>query len=399
MSLAGNNAAFGKLPGLKLPSMVSGSFAYSQPQPLSAYATPTFKLQSSIPGATAGGSQIDSPGGAGGYASGPGQAATQQAISTQLGSDNTAAQIKNYQDQYAGLLSSDPTYNAQVKALNDSLHDQYGSSVLAPGQSAEVAYGGALPTKDASGNTIDYSSYAAPRDLSGNSFSRSLVDALNDPNTVANATANPYSDLASIQRQLDLANQGADANAVARGMGFSGEIGQHHNENLDAANQARYTAQGNFLGSLSGAYNNWLGQLSAGAGTLGGYQNSLSSRVLALINAGILAGKPQATGGTTTPPTIYGPGNGGEGSSDALNNEATSGVSAYSPDYIGSNVISPQPISSTNFYTDASLGAQSQTAAAQKALTQQLAANPPAAPYVGTTGVSGYSQKSKANIH
>lgn len=304
-----------KLPGgVKLPSMVSGSYTLNPPTNLTPYSKPSFSVpQRSVPGATATGSQIDRPGGAGGYA----MPATHAAVSTQLGIDDTAATMNDYYKQYQDMMANDSLYNQQKNTLNTGVQDYYQSSVLSPAQQAMIAYGGALPDTNASGGKIDYSQYAAPKDLSGNSFSQSLASALGDQKYADDATHNPYSDLAQITRQYDLANSEADANAVGRGLGFSGEITQHHNENQQAADFARYGAQGNFLNTLSGLYNNYLGQYSAAGDKLSGFANDTSNRVIALINAGILAAKPftQTTANaakTAAPSQTRGPSNSSE---------------------------------------------------------------------------------------
>lgn len=286
-----------------------------------------------------------------------------------------------------GTPGSDPNYDTLLKGdsiLGSGLAGlgiDYAGNLTGSGQAAILQsqltnarkaalenYGGVPSFSDSANASAGYS----PADI--------------DATTRQLASENTGSVLSQLSRQYATANESAQANLAARGMLRSGSLGQHELENLGNYNQSSYDAGQNllnYLGGLWGNYQTGLGGLQSSRTDL---INQSLQRIIAQINAGLI-GRTPATPPTPSDdpsPTL----------TDTLNAQlaplATSGVSAYSPSYVGSDYIPAQPITPTNFYTDVSLGAQSQTAAA---------ANNAAAPYVGVTGMSGYNQKSKANLH
>src|SRR5215467_10595863 len=193
-----------------IPQMVSGSYTLNPARVRGIFdQRPTKPMpQTSMPGATAGGSQIDRPGGTSGY---------------------SPAAPKTPYDQFQSLFQGDIIRNAQLRNLNAQLGGQWTGNVLPQAQQLLIGYGG-----DAS--KLDLSRFA-PTDLSGTSLGPSFAQALADPLVSGAATGNPYSALAQIQRANQAADASARAQAAGRGTFFSSAPAAAAASDLEQANQ------------------------------------------------------------------------------------------------------------------------------------------------------------------
>lgn len=241
---------------------------------------------------------------------------------------------------YSKQLADDPTLQAALKAISDQgLSDT--AQLTAARQTALARYG-EIPANLSGGAAGDVNADV-------NQTTRDLA---------AEATKGGVSTVAQIAEAYRR-QQAADVNNLAaHGLIRSGDLGYRTNLNLQGYQTAGYNAQNSLLDYLAQQYQGFLGSQAQGRSAAADATNQALSRIIAQIQAGLIGGGKNAapTGGGDNS------GGGGDGGSilDALNPNATSGVSAYSPGYEPSNYIPEQPITPTNFYTDVSLGAQQQ---------------------------------------
>lgn len=242
---------------------------------------------------------------------------------------------------YTKQLADDATLQAALKQISDQgLTDT--AQLTAARQTALARYG-EIPANLSGGAAGDVNADV-------NQTTRDLA---------AEATKGGVSTVAQIAEAYRR-QQAADVNNLAaHGLIRSGDLGYRTNLNLQGYQTAGYNAQNSLLDYLTQQYQGFLGSQAQGRSAAADATNQALSRIIAQIQAGLIGGGKNAapTGGSSG-----GGDSGGGGGSilDALNPNATSGISAYSPGYEPSNYIPEQPITPTNFYTDVSLGAQQQ---------------------------------------
>jgi len=215
--------------------------------------------QTAIPGATAGGSQIDRPGGLGGYAAGAPQSP---------------------QDAFFNLYTNDEILNAQRTALNAGLSGYWGSQVL-PQAAQAFEQLGYNPHVDPAALQASLAGLPQAVDLSGNPIPGTIGASLMDPAVLKIAQENPYSEMAGISKAADEAAWAAAAGAGGSGGGVQGaRLAQ------EGAQQSIYDKTNAFMSGLNTLYGNYLDKLSAAQGTLGTYDQAAQQRIADLIKSG-----------------------------------------------------------------------------------------------------------------
>lgn len=270
MSLVGNTNGISKIPGIHFPSTISGGAgtgglfgAITQSPYIASQITPNSSYGTSVP----------QPNPRPGVVSNP----TLNSISSVSAGGGSSSSS----DPFASYFSGDQALKQELDALNQQ-KAMLGTNYQTQAEQAAINYG-SIPT----GST----GYSDPSGL--------LAGAFADPNTITAAANNPYSVQAQLKQQLTKANNGADANLVARGMYRSGELGQDENLNTQSYDTAGNTALQQFLSALSGFtgdYNTGLGNISS---QMSGDYNDATNRAIALINQGLLGASSSGSGGSS----------------------------------------------------------------------------------------------------
>lgn len=198
------------------------------------------------------------------------------------------------QSWYATLYQGDELGQSLSSSLASQLGNTWTSGVVSPWQRAIMAYGGNLDPY----YLKQLDQFTAPKWY--NPFTKeelpvgmSLADALDpsktgDLNVLAEAAKNPFSKLNQINRQLGLANAGANLNWAQHGAMNSGSVGRMLAESGIAAQEQRATAAQAVLDQISGTYSGFLNSLITAGQTQGQYVTDAMGRIRDLVTNQII---------------------------------------------------------------------------------------------------------------